>query len=247
MALDDGAASVHFALGRLYETQSNYSVARLAYLDARDRDQLRFRAPQSFNRIIRAVAAEQEAQVVDIEASFLDHAVDRIIGNELMLEHLHPNLWGYFLLADAYYQALLDDDIPGPEVQVFSREQAWDVLPVTAVDLKKADYEIMRLTADWPFQREPAQPQYPVSDSEIEQLAYSLFTRKTTWSNATEQLQAYYLQQQDTRAAARVGVLLADTYPFDTERQYQSAQLARDAGLDEDAARLLRRASLVSE
>ena len=247
LALDDGAASVHFALGRLYETQGNYSAARLAYLDARERDQLRFRAPQSFNRIIRAVAAEQEAQVVDVEASLLDHAVNRIIGNELMLEHLHPNLWGYFLLADAYYQALLDDDIPGPGVQVFTREQAWDVLPVTAVDLKKADYEIMRLTADWPFQREPAQPQYPVSDSEIEQLAYSLFTRKTTWSNATEQLQAYYLQKQDARTAARVGVLLADTYPFDTERQYQSAQLARDAGLEEDAARLLRRVTLVTE
>ena len=247
LALDDSAASVHFALGRLFEKQGEYAAARLAYLEARDRDQLRFRAPQSFNRIIRAVAAEQGAQVVEVEASLLDHAAHGIIGNELMLEHLHPNLGGYFLLADAYYQALLDDAIAGPAVQPVSREQAWSELPVTAVELQKADYEIMRLTADWPFQRSPTRPRYPARNSEIEQLAYSLFTRETTWSSATQQLQSYYLQQQDTLAAARVAVLLADAYPYDTERQYQAAQLAQDAGLVQDRARLLRRVPPVLE
>ena len=247
LALDNNAASVHFALGRLYQNQGEYPAARLAYLDARDRDQLRFRAPQSFNRIIRTVAAEQGAQVVDVEASLLQHAAHGIIGNELMLEHLHPNLGSYFLLADAYYQALLDEGIAGPGVREVSREQAWNEIPVTAVDLKKAEYEIMRLTADWPFQKPPKEPQYPARNSEIEQLAYSLFTRRTTWSSATEQLLENYLQQQDTLAAARVAVLLADAYPYDTERQYRSAQLALDAGLKRDTARLLRRAPPVTE
>jgi len=247
LALDDGAASVHFALGRLFEKQGEYAAARFAYLEARDLDQLRFRAPQSFNRIIRAVAAEQGAQVVEVEASLLDHATHGIIGNELMLEHLHPNLGGYFLLADAYYQALQNDAIAGPAVQPVSREQAWSELPVTAVDLQKADYEIMRLTADWPFQSSPTRPRYPARNSEIEQLAYSLFTSGTTWSSATQQLQSYYLQRQDTLAAARVAVLLADAYPYDTERQYRAAQLAQDAGLAEDSARLLRRAPVVME
>ncbi len=247
LALDDSAASVHFALGRLLENRGKYAAARKAYLEARDRDQLRFRAPASFNRIIRAVAAEQGAQVVEVEASLLDHAAHGIIGNELMLEHLHPNLEGYFLLADAYYQALLDNGVAGPATQMVSREQAWSELPVTAVDLKKADYEIMRLTADWPFQRVPTRPRYPARNSEIEQLAYSLFTRGITWSRATEQLQAHYLQRQDTLAAARVAVLLADAYPYDTERQYEAAQLTRDAGLAQDTARLLRRVPTVTE
>jgi lysophospholipase L1-like esterase len=247
LALDDSAASVHFALGRLFEKQGEYAAARLAYLEARDRDQLRFRAPQSFNRIIRAVAKEQGAQVVEVEASLLEYAAHEIIGNELMLEHLHPNLDGYFLLADAYYQALLDNGIAGPAVQLVSREQSWRELPVTAVELQKADYEIMRLTADWPFQRSLTRPHYPARNSEIEQLAYSLFTRGTTWSSATQQLQSYYLQRQDTLAAARVAVLLADAYPYDTERQYQAAQLAQDAGLAQDRARLLRRVPVVIE
>ena len=99
----------------------------------------------------------------------------------------------------------------------------------------------MRLTGDWPFQRNPEELLYPARNGEIEQLAYSLFTRGTTWSSATEQLQAYYLQQQDTLAAARVAVLLADARPYDTERQYQAAQLAKEAGLEQDTARLLRR------
>jgi len=247
LALDDRAASVHFALGRLFEKQGEYAAARLAYLEARDRDQLRFRAPQSFNRIIRAVAKEQGAQVVEVEASLLDHAAHGIIGNELMLEHLHPNLWGYFLLADAYYQVLLDGGLLGAEAQVISRQQAWSELPVTAVDLKKADYEIMRLTSDWPFRAERSLPANPVRSNEIEQLAYSLFKGGTTWSSAMEELQAYYLQQQNTLAAAHVAVLLADSYPYDTERQSRAGQLAQDAGLAQDAARLLRRAPLVKQ
>ena len=46
---------------------------------------------------------------------------------------------------------------------------------------------------------------------------------------------------RDEPEAARVAVLLADTYPYDTERQQQAAQLAENAGLTQDAARLLRR------
>ena len=242
LALDSSAASVHFALGRLLESQGEYSAARTAYLEARDRDQLRFRAPQSFNHVIRTVAAEQGAQVVEVEASLLDYATNGIIGNELMLEHLHPNLNGYFILANAYYLALQDSGILGPAIQAVSREQAWSELPVTPVDLKKADYEIMRLMADWPFQKGGERPGYPARNDEIEQLAYSLFTRRTTWRSATEQLQAYYSQRQDKLSAARVAVLLADTYPYDTRRQHQANQLAQDAGLTHDAARLLRRA-----
>jgi tetratricopeptide (TPR) repeat protein len=241
LALDNSAAALHFARGRLFENEGDYAAARVAYLEARDRDQLRFRAPQSFNHVIRTVAAEQGAQVVEVEAGLLDRADHGIIGNELMLEHLHPNLEGYFLLADAYYRALLDSGITGPVVREVQREQAWNELPVTPVDLKKADYEIMRLTADWPFRKTRTRPGYPARHGEIEQLAYSLFRRETSWTNATEQLQAYYLQQQDALAAARVAVLLADTYPYDTERQYQAGQLAQDAGLAQDAERLLRR------
>jgi hypothetical protein len=55
-----------------------------------------------------------------------------------------------------------------------------------------------------------------------------------------EQLQAYYLLQQNTLAAAHVAVLLADTYPYDAARQQQAARLAQAAGLSREATRLLR-------
>ena len=100
----------------------------------------------------------------------------------------------------------------------------------------------MSLTADWPFRNVRTSPRCLVRTSEIEQLAYSLFTRETTWSSATERLQSYYLQRQDKLAAARVAVLLADAYPYDTERLFQTSQLALDAGLAQDAVHLLRRA-----
>ena len=103
---DDATAADYFALGRALEDQGEYPRAREAYLAAKDRDQLRFRAPEAFNAIIREVAEQLGARVVEVQDRLLQAAGNGIIGNDLMLEHLHPNLEGYSLLADAYYAAL---------------------------------------------------------------------------------------------------------------------------------------------
>ena len=106
MAEEEQAAADYFALGQVLESQGDYPRARQAYLAAKDRDQLRFRAPETFNSVIREVAAQYGARVVEVQARLLQAAEHGIIGDDLMLEHLHPNLEGYFLLADAYYEAL---------------------------------------------------------------------------------------------------------------------------------------------
>ncbi len=113
VALDDTAASGYFALGQLLEHRGDYSPARDAYLAAKDRDQLRFRAPEAFNTVIRELAADYGAHVVEVQASLLEAAAHGIIGNDLMLEHLHPNLPGYFLLADVYFEALRERGVIG--------------------------------------------------------------------------------------------------------------------------------------
>ena len=89
IALDSLAADAFFAKARMLESLGRFSEARRAYLAAKDRDQLRFRASEEMNVILR-----EEATVVETQATLAAALEDGIIGSDLMLEHLHPNVEG---------------------------------------------------------------------------------------------------------------------------------------------------------
>ena len=91
-----GSAAEHFARARELEANGQAEAARVEYLAAKDRDQLRFRAPEQFNDLVREVATANGATLVDTQSALVAAARGRIIGNELMLEHVHPNVTGYF-------------------------------------------------------------------------------------------------------------------------------------------------------
>jgi len=99
-------ADYHFKQGTKHYQEGTYQKARTQFSLARDYDLLRFRAPSEFNEIIREVADKQDAILVDVEGIFEANSTGGIVGKELLTEHVHPNIQGYFLIADACYHAL---------------------------------------------------------------------------------------------------------------------------------------------
>jgi tetratricopeptide (TPR) repeat protein len=223
--LDNISADAYYAQGRLFEALNDYPAARQAYLFAKDRDQLRFRAPEVFNQIIRDVAQQYGMAIVEVRKAFLDKAKNGIIGQELMLEHLHPNLEGYFLIADAFYNAIREKGLIGPWDNASTYEQAWKDVPVTKVDNLVGIYSVEYLMSDWPFQpqRIPFSP--PEPKNYIEELAADLYQQKIPWVKTMEQLLAYYQKEQDYNEAAKIAFMLAQTFPFWDKPQYIAGQL----------------------
>jgi hypothetical protein len=128
---DDGAADAWFELGRALEAQSRYSEARAAYLAAKDRDALRFRAPEDLNALLREVAGHPGVQLIDTQRALAERSLHRIIGSKLILEHLHPNVEGYFRLSAVFYDPLLE--IAGGGTRV-DDTIAWRERPATEID-----------------------------------------------------------------------------------------------------------------
>jgi tetratricopeptide (TPR) repeat protein len=239
VALDDADAAGHFARGQALERLGRYREARQAYLAAKDRDQLRFRAPEAINAIVRRVALEGGAHVVEVREAFHLAAANGIVGHDLMLEHLHPNLSGYFLLADAFYEAFRAKGMIGPWERPVPREQARREIPVTAVDRLYGEWRARYLTSDWPFseQREPFQ--LPLANDPVERIAASYYGGSDDWPSAMRRLLAYYRSIGDRTEAARVAVLLAEAFPNRAEDQQIAAEMLRAAGRS-DAAVYLR-------
>ncbi|PAP76558.1 tetratricopeptide repeat protein [Rubrivirga marina] len=155
-AIDTLAADAYFALGHAYEAAGRGAEAREAFERARDLDALRFRAPRAMNDVIRRAAAAHGARVVEGDSAFRAVSPGGVVGHRLMLEHLHPNLDGYGVLADAFFDAFVADGLLGGAPR--STPSGVLVRLVTPMDSVAGRIRVAQLTAGWPFRPEESQP-----------------------------------------------------------------------------------------
>ncbi|MEL7447939.1 MAG: tetratricopeptide repeat protein [Pseudomonadota bacterium] len=229
-ALDDNAADAWFALGRAQLAAGDGSAARTAFRAARDRDELRFRAPGAFNVVLAELASTNNATLVDVQGAMAAEASDGIVGNDLLLEHVHPNVRGYFLLADAFFDAIGDSGVAGPWTDVVDDATAWAEQPVTVIDELAAGYRLDRLLADWPFQQTRRRTSLPPATSPLEQIAQAWYLKRLSWPDAMNRALVYYQQQGDTANASRVALNLAEAFHFLGNVQYIAGQLLAERG-----------------
>lgn len=103
-------ASTIFQEGQSLLVNGDADAAQTRFAYAKDLDGLKFRAPESINQIIREKAtAYEQVHYVPVYETFVEHSPNGIIGDELMLEHLHPNAKGYFLMGASFAQAMLEN------------------------------------------------------------------------------------------------------------------------------------------
>jgi hypothetical protein len=77
----EASALAHFEKARGLEAEGDLAKAREEYLAAKDRDELRFRAPESFNALIRELAETDGAHLVDVQGAMAAASRDGIIGS----------------------------------------------------------------------------------------------------------------------------------------------------------------------
>lgn len=99
VALSSEHAWLCYLQGRALERLGRKAQARRALRRARDLDTKPWRAPTAHNAVIRAVAAEHEAGLADVEAAFAAAAPAQGVGWEWMVDHVHFSVAGQALLA----------------------------------------------------------------------------------------------------------------------------------------------------
>ena len=220
------AALTCYHRAQQYYKNGEYSLAKKMFLQAKDKDLLRFRAPEQMNEIIATLCATHpKIFLVDSRTLFEKNSGGGILGDETLLEHVHPNLLGYALLSDAFYLSIKQHNIPAVKAQhTISFEYLRNNLPVTRVDSIKGAYETATLKMHWPFH--DTARQLPVQTFE-ERLASQLLTKKLTWNNMLDTLMPYYIQQGNYPQALRVAESAILEYPRDATFYVFAANCAR--------------------
>jgi len=217
-AIDAGSAILHFRRGRAYELLGDYETSRATYNRARDLDGLRFRASTDINRVLHEVAQSYSVPIVAMATAFEADSPNGLVGNNLMLEHLHPNLRGYFIMGREIARTMQQhgfiaekwDEARSRPDSVYWRERG-----VTPLDDEVARIRIAVLKNSWPFVAKGSSKPFAYTPrSEFEKLAYSTWRRELTWEEAHVKLAEDFSRQRRFReAAAEYEALILET-PF---------------------------------
>ena len=220
------SASSLYNQAKELESDNKISKARKMYINAKDRDLLRFRAPSYFNQIIKRQAQKEYIYLADVQDEIRKHSDNRIIGFKHMYEHLHPNASGYFLLSEAYVDVIVKNKFISKDVSNYSREEAWKDVPLTKMDILVADYKIKRLMADYPFKTRKKEVEFGKIDSYEKQLALQKF-KGESWLNLQQELLAHYQRStsKDYSQAAKVAGILFDSIPNNAQTAWVAGQL----------------------
>jgi len=217
VAQDSTDARARFALGQALLALGDSVEARQAFLAAKDRDELRFRAPERFNALLRRLAADHGATVVETQQALATASPHGIIGPEMMTEHLHPTPRGYFLIADAFYDALRSRRMIGDWAGAVPKDSAYARMALTRVDSLVGAYRLLQLRGGWPF-RPPGQ-NVRLTDtlrarSEEQAIALRLFRGETDWQAANAQARDLYQQQGRYAEALRAARAAIAEMPY---------------------------------
>jgi tetratricopeptide (TPR) repeat protein len=141
--------------GIKYEEEENYKLAKKNYYLAKELDCIRFRASEEINEIIHELSAKYKSALVTMKTYFEKKSPNGLIGNNLVIEHVHPNISGYFLMADAFFNEIAKSKLIAENINILyykSSEYYKRNWGYTELDSLFGVHRINNLSYHWPFQ-----------------------------------------------------------------------------------------------
>lgn len=235
------SADFQFNKGKGLLLQGNIKDAKQAFIEARDLDLLRFRAPSDMNIKIAELATKDNVYFVDSQQALVDNAEHGIIDKSLMLEHLHPTIDGYFIIADSFYHALNQANVFGQFPHLVSTKKAQKDLPIFDAEVYWGKAKIAGLMADYPFTDKPEKPKLPPVKTWSDKLGLAAYKKQASWLTiASENLNRSQGKHQSLYLKS--AKLLGDAMPFDDAHNYRAGIALIEAKLFAQAPRYLHRA-----
>jgi tetratricopeptide (TPR) repeat protein len=246
----EGEALAVYNEAKTREKEKNYQQALALFYKAKDLDVVRFRAPEEINVIINNLGKQYDVPVVPMKEVFEAASPNRLIGDHLMTDHLHPNMDGYFLMATALLETIKSTGI------ITRKQPVGEILTIkdwgiTALDSACADLNIRYLKGGWPFQPEGTVNATFSSyrpESKAESLAVRvLVDHDYSIESAHVDLAAYYYRKAMYQYAYREYQALVYTVPHEISFYEEAAKMLIKMDRKEEALSLLERSIVLRE
>ena len=209
-------AKKYFVLAQKKLKEGNLKEADSLFRLAKDLDLLKFRAPESFNSVIRKLSGEFNYPVADFDSLFSGECRNNIIGNELITDHLHPTLKGYQFMGKLFFEVMQENNFLPKKKPLDISDSRQDSIVLanfnfSRLDTLIAEHRISILKNDWPYvennllhQREKVK----LTDY-TDSLAYLVAKGSIGWGNAHIILADKFLKENNIELYKKeMGVLI---------------------------------------
>jgi len=198
-------AEEYYETAKKFEAQGNIAKAKENYMLARDYDCIRFRASSDINSIIKKLCDKYQNHFVPTVELFAKNSPNGIVGNNLLTEHLHPNIPGQFLLAESFYNEIVQSKLIAAEVNLPTEKSYKGFIAdygFTNLDYWIGKHRVTNLSYHWPFVDESKSTvdyrQVYKPTGTIDSLAFTVMAKRTiSLTQAHEQLAEMYFKKGD--------------------------------------------------
>ncbi len=229
--------------------KKEFGLADSLFRYAKDLDALRFRPPTSLNDEILALGKMFDDPVVDVDSAFDAVSPDHIVGDNLMVDHLHPTLRGQELIGRLYYDEMEKTGLlPRSSPLSLSNRQQDSItvadFPFAKLDSVIGEYRIKVLKDDWPY-IDPAKA-VPISEmlrpaNYIDSLAYRIVVDGTDWVTVHKLAAEHYALEDKYKPFIKVMNVMIAQYPYSLDYYDYASTVLLHAGYYDDAYRYLER------
>lgn len=141
-----------------------------------------------------------------------------------MLEHLHPNVQGYFLLSDSFYQQMQASNTLQFSRIIESNSAYKDRLLLPAEEYYGFS-KVLQLKTDYPFVDTPKPLKLPRPQNWEQSLGKALFDKKIDWLQMVRTSHTRYHQEKNVAQAIKSQIMLADALPHVARINLETAEL----------------------
>jgi hypothetical protein len=232
-------ARAFFMLGTVLCSLSRYDEAKHALMLAKDLDALRFRATEEFENDLTNVCTQYKVPIARVDSAFIAASPHGILGDELFLEHLHPNISGYFLMAKTFCRAIEHNNLLAPPPEWSHASEPGDSVlmelsRVTEFDRTVGKVKIDLLKRRWPFETGTVNYEFVASNS-VESVVFRVMKGGMSWTDGRYLLAEYYSRSKQFDLARKECLAIAKVIPFSYEPLLRYADYFNQEGKKEEA------------
>jgi tetratricopeptide (TPR) repeat protein len=226
---DSTNALANYLEGRVLLHRGDTASARSSFVRARDNDLLKFRAPSGINDIIRQTADSARIPFFSSDSLFSAASPGHLPGNLVFWEHLHPTVYGYYLVANRFSAEILRDGLAGQPVPVANIAPppfSYDSLGLAWLDIAYADRSIRHLTGRWPFSGYHRDAVVlDTAGADLQALVEDVYARRITWDDGCYKSAIWFWRHGRLADARLTYEAMLEDYPYNFYVNYLLANL----------------------
>jgi tetratricopeptide (TPR) repeat protein len=247
--IDSLHAAGYFGVARALEAAGDTAGALHAFQRAKDLDALRFRASEELQRALIDICQQHGTTIARVDSAFASASPHGIIGRTMILEHLHPNIHGYMLMAKTWAEAIRTHGLltpSGPWGSLLPDSLCGPRASITSFDEAIGRIKTAQLTRRWPFTPDVSRAESDPSDT-VTIIVRNALRDHVAWTRARYTVAEMYERHREFDKARIEYAAIAKALPYSFQPVVRMADAFAAEGLTAEAIAGYRRSIQVEE